>query len=269
MTTPATHEQAVAREQRGHVLVLRINRPAALNAVNQSVSTGIAAGLLHAQDDPTVRAVVITGSGEKAFCAGADLKALDRGESLVPDDPELASFGFAGCTERLIDLPVVAAVNGLAYGGGLEIALAADIIVADPRARFALPEVTRGIVPGAGGALRLPRQLPEKVAQWMLLTGEPIDAQRAYNLGLVSTLSENGSTLERAVEIAEVIARNAPLAVRATQQIYREPVGGLPARELGAWRINNEAVPRVQTSSDAREGARAFAERRPPVWEGK
>jgi crotonobetainyl-CoA hydratase len=269
MTQITTLDQAVVQERDGHVLVLRINRPEALNAINREVSTSIAAGLREADRDPAIRAVVITGTGDKAFCAGADLKALARGESLWPEGEELAGFGFAGCTERLIGVPVIAAVNGLAFGGGLEIALAADIIVADPQARFAVPEVTRGIIPGAGGAVRLPRQLPTKVAQWMLLTGEPIDARRAYDLGLVSVLSEKGGALERALEVAATIAGNAPLAVRATQEIYRVPLGGLPSDELAAWRLNNEAVPRVQASRDAMEGARAFAERRRPEWEGR
>src|SRR6202034_1150593 len=153
-----------------------------------------------ADRDQEIRAVILTGAGEKAFCAGADLKALARGEPLI--DPELAGWGFAGYVRHAISKPTIAAVNGLALGGGTEIVLATDLVVAAERARFGLPEVTRGLVAAAGGVIRLPAQLPRKIAMHMILTGEPVDAAVAARWGLVSAVVPDSTVLEEALGLA-------------------------------------------------------------------
>ena len=161
-------------ERRGNILVITINRPDARNAVNAAVSIGVGDALQQAQDDPEIWAVVITGAGDKSFCAGADLKAISRRENIYhPDHPE---WGFAGYVQHFIDKPTIAAVNGTALGGGTELALASDLVVALSRAQFGLPEVKRGLIAAAGGVFRIVDQLPRKIAMQLLVTGEPISA---------------------------------------------------------------------------------------------
>lgn len=261
------NDQVVITEA-GGVLVLRINRPESLNTVNQHVATTIAASIQAAEQEGKIKAILITGTGEKAFSAGADLKALSRGERPWPTG-DLKHYGFGGCTENLPNIPIVVAANGLAVGGGLEMSLAADVLIADPRATFALPEVKRALVAGGGGAIRLPRQLPPKVAQWMLLTGKPIDAARAFDLGLVSLLSEEGKSFALALETCKAIAENAPLAVRGTLDIYRSPGRGIPHSEKEAWTVSQEVVDRMEMSQDFQEGFKAFIDKRKPEWKGK
>lgn len=176
-----SQEPGALAERRGNVMVITINRPEARNAVNAAVSIGVGDALEAAQHDPEVRAVVLTGAGDKSFCAGADLKAIARRENLYhPDHPE---WGFAGYVHHFIDKPTIAAVNGTALGGGTELALASDLVVADERAQFGLPEVKRGLIAAAGGVFRIAQQLPRKVAMQLLLTGEPLTAAAACEWG--------------------------------------------------------------------------------------
>ena len=176
-------QRAVLTERRGRVLLVTLNRPAARNAVNLAVTLGLGDALEEAEHDRDIWAVIVTGAGDKAFCAGADLKAISRGESLAPADPARAAWGFGGYVTHHISKPTIAAVNGFALGGGTEISLASDLVVAADTASFGLPEVKRGIYAAAGGVFRLPAQIPKKVAMEMILTGEPITAQRALELG--------------------------------------------------------------------------------------
>jgi crotonobetainyl-CoA hydratase len=208
---------------------------------------------------------VLTGAGERAFSAGADLKALSAGSR-----PMTARGGFAGFVQRTLAKPVIAAVNGLAYGGGTEIALACDLIVAAETAAFALPEVKRGLAAGsAGGLLRMPRQVPLKIAMELALTGEPLSAREAERWGLVNRVVEPSRLLAVALELAESIANNAPLAVQASKAIiYRALDAPLTAAPT-AWDAALGPARRVSESEDAKEGPRAFAEKRAPVWKGR
>jgi crotonobetainyl-CoA hydratase len=258
---------AALAERQGHVLVITLNRPEAMNAVNADVSTAVGEAIEQADKDAEVRAVVLTGAGERAFCAGADLKALSRGEDIsAPGHPE---WGFAGYVRHLISKPTIAAVNGFALGGGTELALASDIVVAAEPARFGLPEVTRGLFAAAGGVFRLPVQIPRKIAMEMMFTGEPVSAERALALGLVNHVVPDGSALEAALAIAAKISANAPLAVQASKRLATGlEEGALPDEEL-TWRRNDDELATIFASQDAAEGTRAFAEKRPPVWRAR
>ncbi|OBB06767.1 enoyl-CoA hydratase, partial [Mycolicibacterium fortuitum] len=213
MTDTDTQPGALV-EKRGNVLLITINRPEARNAINGSVSLAVGDALEQAQNDPEIRAVVITGSGDKSFCAGADLKAISRGENLFhPEHPE---YGFAGYVSHFIDKPTIAAVNGTALGGGTELALASDLIVAEESAKFGLPEVKRGLIAGAGGVFRIAEQLPRKVANELLFTGEPMSSADALRWGLINQVVPDGTVVDAALKLAERITGNAPLAVQAS-----------------------------------------------------
>jgi len=253
----------------GHVLILTINRPESRNAVNLAVTIALGDALEAAEHDRDVRVVIITGAGGKAFCAGADLKALARGEKLKADDPDRAVWGFAGYVNHPISKPTIAAVNGFALGGGTEIALASDLVVATDTALFGLPEVTRGIMAGAGGLFRLPRQIPPKVALEMILTGDPLSADQALHWGLVNRVVPSSQILPAALELAERICANAPLAVQGSKRVACGVVGVTIDAEADLWRLNETELAHVMSSSDAKEGPRAFAERRPPEWSGR
>lgn len=249
---------SVARE--GELLVITIARPEARNAVNFAVAEGIAEALDTLDGDDALRAGVLTGAGG-TFCAGMDLKAFVAGER-----PFHASRGFAGIVRQPPVKPLVAAVEGWALAGGFEVALACDLIVASREARFGIPEVKRGLVAAGGGLLRLPSRIPYHLAMELALTGEPIGAERAHAAGLVSRLAEPGGALEAALALARSIAANGPLAVAASKRILVE-APGWPAGAL--WERQAEIADPVFTSEDAREGATAFAEKRPPVWRGR
>jgi enoyl-CoA hydratase/carnithine racemase len=251
---------AVLRERRSRVLVITLNRPDQRNAVNAAVAAGIAASLDELDGDGDLSVGVITGAG-KGFCAGMDLKAFVAGER-----PHVPGRGFAGITERAAEKPLIAAVEGFAVAGGLEIALACDLIVAARGAKLGVPEVKRSLVAAAGGLLRLPRVLPRNVAAELALTGEPIAAERAHELGMVNRLAEPGAALAGAIELAEAIAANGPLALAACKRILRESLDW-PESEFFARQ--EEIVGPLMASDDAREGAVAFAERRPPVWRAR
>src|SRR5690349_5523611 len=192
-----------------------------------------------AQADPEVRVVVITGSGDKSFCAGADLKAISRRENLFhPEHPE---YGFAGYVHHFIDKPTIAAVNGTALGGGTELALASDLVVAEERAKFGLPEVKVGLIAGAGGVFRIVHQLPRKVGMQMLLTGEPISAAEAAQWGLINEVVADGTVLDAALALAQRVTVNAPLSVQASKRIaYGVDDGIIPDEEPGWARTARE-----------------------------
>jgi enoyl-CoA hydratase len=253
-------EQAVLTERRERVLLITINRPDQRNAVNAAVAAGIAAALDELDEDANLSIGVLTGAG-KGFSAGMDLKAFVAGER-----PYAGDRGFAGITRRASTKPLIAAVEGFAVAGGLEIALSCDLLVASRGARLGIPEVKRSLVAAAGALLRLPRVLPRNVAMELALTGEPIDAERGHELGLVNRLAEPGTAVDVALELASQIAANGPLALAATKRIMTESVDW-PDSEF--FDRQDEIVAPVMSSQDAREGATAFAEKRAPVWQGR
>ncbi|MFL6022364.1 MAG: crotonase/enoyl-CoA hydratase family protein [Marmoricola sp.] len=259
--------EAVLTELRDHVLLVTLNRPEARNAVNGDLTLGLGNALERAETDPEIRVVVLTGAGELSFCAGADLKAIARGESLNPAGTE--SWGFAGMVQHPIGKPVIAAVNGQALGGGTELVLAADLAVAAETATFGLPEVKRGLIAAAGGLIRLPAQLPQKVAMQLILTGDPIDAASALRWGLVNEVVPADRLLEAALELAARIAKNAPLSVQHSKRAALGIAEGRIPGEDAAWAASDTAMFAVMTSEDAMEGPIAFAEKREPQWKAR
>jgi enoyl-CoA hydratase len=250
----------VLLERRGRVLVMTINRPRQRNAIDVAVSVQLAAALTELDESDELSVGVLTGAGGH-FSAGMDLKMHSRGErATVP------GRGFAGLVESPPAKPLIAAVEGWALGGGFEIVLSCDMVVASDGARFGLPEVRRGLAARGGGAFRLSKRLPYALAMEMLLTGEPIDATRAERFGLVNEVTPVGGALEGAIHLAGLVARNAPLALAASKRVAVEsadwPVG------TGFDRQRAHFDP-VFASEDAREGAAAFLERREPVWRGR
>jgi len=213
--------------------------------------------------------MVLTGKGQEAFCAGADLVALSRGERIAPEDRSQASWGFAGFVQHPISKPLIAAVNGFALGGGTELALASDLVIAVESAQFGLPEVKRGIMAAAGGAFRLMQQVPPKIAMEYLMTGESFSAMRAAELGLVSKVVPATDLLDEAFALAERIAANAPLSVQASKRLALQIIDRRRAAEDGFWTQNASEMRMLMQSEDAREGPRAFAEKRTPVWKAK
>jgi enoyl-CoA hydratase len=250
----------VLLERRGRVLLITLNRPDARNAVNLAVSEAVAAALDLLDGDGELSVGVLTGAG-KGFSAGMDLKAFAAGER-----PHVAGRGFAGITRRAADKPLIAAIEGFAVAGGLEIALACDMIVAARDARLGIAEVQRGLVAAGGALIRLPKRIPYHAAMELALTGDFIDGQRAYELGLVNRVAEAGGALDVALELADAIAQNAPLALAASKRIVAQ---SLDWTESEAWERQDEIAGPVFTSEDAREGAVAFAEKRPPEWKGR
>ena len=264
MTEGDTGRPAVLVERRGNVAVITINRPEARNAINGAVSIGVGDALEEAGHDPEVRAVVVTGAGDKSFCAGADLKALARRENLY--HPEHGEWGFAGYVHHFIDKPTIAAVNGTAFGGGTELALASDLVLADERAQFGLPEVKRGLIAAAGGVFRIVQQLPRKVAMELLLTGEPITAADAFEWGLINQVVEEGTVLEAALALAARVTVNAPLSMQASKRIAYGVDDGVVTDEEAGWARTMNEMRDLLRSEDAKEGPLAFAEKREPVW---
>ncbi len=250
----------VLRERRGHVELLTINRPEARNAINLATAVALSDALDECEDDDEVWVVVLTAAGDKAFSAGMDLKAFAAGEFPMTDK------GFGGITRRDFTKPLIAAANGSALAGGFEIMISCDMVVAADHAKFGIPEASRGLVAGAGGLIRLPRLVPMAVAYEMALTAEPIDAERAYELGLVNRVVPGDQVLDAAIALAERIAKNAPLAVRTSKDVMRR------SRELAedeAWAASDGAFAMIGRSADAMEGAIAFAEKREPNWQGR
>jgi enoyl-CoA hydratase len=236
------------------------DEPAVLTERRERVAHGIAAALDELDEADDLSVGVLTGAG-KGFCAGMDLKAFVAGES-----PYAGDRGFAGITQRAAVKPLIAAVEGFAVAGGLEVALACDLIVAATGARLGIPEVKRSLVAAGGALLRLPRALPRNVAMELALTGDPIAAERAHELGLVNRLTDPGQAVAVALELAEAIAANGPLALTATKRILTESPDW-PDTEFFARQ--GEIAGPVMGSEDAREGSIAFAEKRAPVWRGR
>ncbi|OYN80275.1 crotonase/enoyl-CoA hydratase family protein [Mycolicibacterium sphagni] len=258
---------AALSERRGNVLLITINRPDARNAVNGAVSTAVGDLLQQAQADADVWAVVVTGAGDKSFCAGADLKAISRRENLFhPQHPE---WGFAGYVRHFIDKPTIAAVNGAAFGGGTELALASDLVVAQESAKFGLPEVKRGLVAAAGGVFRIVDQLPRKVAMHLLFTGEPITAAEALEWGLINEVVPDGTAVDAALALAQRITVNAPLAVQASKRVAVGVDDGVITADEAGWTRTIREIGALMKSEDAKEGPLAFAEKRQPVWKAR
>jgi crotonobetainyl-CoA hydratase len=262
---PAGEPVVVVRDD--HVLLVSLNRPEARNAVNGPLTLALGTVLEEAEHDPEIRAVVLTGAGTASFCAGADLKAISRGETLNP--PGTEAWGFAGMVNHPISKPVIAAVNGPAYGGGTELVLAADLAIAAETATFGLPEVRRGLIAAAGGLVRMPEQLPRKVAMHLILTGAPMDAATALRWGLVNEVVPTDRVLEAALGLAHRIAANAPLAVQASKRVAQGIRDGAVPAEADAFAANNHEMITLMGTEDAIEGPMAFAEKREPRWKGR
>jgi enoyl-CoA hydratase len=253
-------QPAVLTERRDNVLVITLNRPEARNAVNLALAEGIAAGLDELDADDGLGVGVLTGAGG-GFCAGMDLKAFVTGER-----PWVGDRGFAGIVQRASRKPLIAAIEGFAVAGGLEVALACDLIVASAGAKLGIPEVKRSLVAAGGALLRLPQRMPYGLAMELALTGDPITAERAAELGVVNRVAEPGGALDAALELAATISKNAPLALAATKEVLQRQRDW---SEEEFWAKQGEITGPVFVSEDAREGATAFSEKREPVWKGR
>jgi enoyl-CoA hydratase len=260
MTTDTEQAAPVLVERDGRIQIITLNRPEARNAVNRALAEGVAAALDELDADDELSVGVLTGAGG-GFCAGMDLKAFVKGET-----PYVGDRGFAGIAQRSSRKPLIAAIEGFAVAGGLEVALACDLIVAGRSAKLGIPEVKRSLVAAGGALLRLPRRIPEGAAMELALTGDPITAERGYEIGLVNRLADDGGALGAALDLARAIAANGPLALAATKRVMVER-HGWPEDEF--WQRQGEITGPVFTSEDAREGATAFAEKRAPEWKGR
>jgi enoyl-CoA hydratase/carnithine racemase len=249
-------------ERRGSVQVMRLNRPEARNALNPALISAIGLGLHEAEENPDIRAVVLTGTGDRAFCAGMDLRSFAEGQNSGDSDPT-GMRTFFRFTRGEIGVPVVGAANATAVAGGFELLLGCDVVVASDAATFGLPEVKRGLF-AAGGGVFVSTRIPLAVALELTLTGDPIDAGRAAALGLINQVVPPEQVLETAVALAERIARNGPLAVKVTREIVRTASTDLEK----ARGMATEWQPKVFGSNDAKEGATAFIEKREPAWTG-
>lgn len=247
----------VLTEARGRVLVIRLDREAKLNAMDHAMTLGLDAAMNRLEDEDQWWCGVLTGNG-RAFSAGSDLADHDRNST--------ERGGPYGLIRRERRKPLIAAVNGLALGGGFEMVLACDLVVAARGARFALPEVRRGLLALYGGVFRGARALPLNLAREMVLTGEAIDAERAHALGLVNRLCEDGSALDVALALAEAICANSPVAVRESLGVVNRSI---EASDAHAWQLSAEAARRVRASADSREGIDAFLTKRAPRWPGR
>jgi len=259
----AEREPVLVREQIGSVLVARLNRPDARNALDGELIGALGAALIEAEADPETHAVVLTGTGDRAFCAGMDLRSFAESGPPNPED-QAGMEVFGRFMEGGLTVPVVGAANATAVAGGFELLLACDLVVAAEEAKLGLPEVKRALF-AAGGGVLLGTRIPLAVALELTLTGDSIDAARAYELGLVNRVVPAAEVLDVAVTLAERIARNGPLAVRATKELVRLAVTDVErARSrMAEWQ------PTVFGSEDAKEGALAFVEKRDPVWRGR
>jgi enoyl-CoA hydratase/carnithine racemase len=253
----------LVRERHGQVMVVRLNRPDARNALTPGLLTGIGAAIMDAESDPEVRAAVITGTGENAFCAGMDLRSFAGGDYVGPRADE-ATAAYYRLIQGEVKVPLVGAANGTAVAGGLELLLGCDVIVASSRAEFGLPEVKRGLFPAGGGTF-IGTRVPLSIALEMTLTGDRVTAARAYELGLVNAVVAPGDVFATALAFAERIAENAPLGLAACKELVRLGVSDAAraSEKLDKWRST------VFDSEDAKEGAIAFVEKRKPVWKGR
>ena len=251
-------EELLTQEDDG-ILTITINRPEAKNAMSAAAAKGIAAALDRLDSEDHLRVAILTGAGG-TFCSGMDLKGFLRGER-----PSIEGRGFGGLVEAPPKKPLIAAVEGYALAGGLELMIACDLVVANSGAKFGIPEAKRGLVAAAGGVMYLPDLIPQKVAMELAMTGEFIDAARAYELGLINRVTD-GAALDGAMELARTINDNGPLAVRKSKEVIVKSRGWAIEDR---WKNQTEILSGVFTSADAREGAAAFAEKRKPNWTGK
>jgi enoyl-CoA hydratase len=242
------------------VLTITLNRPKAKNAANMALAEGVVAAIDELEGNDELHVAIITGAGG-TFCSGMDLKAFVTGEV-----PHIEGRGFAGLTEYVADKPIIAAVEGYALAGGLEVAISCDLIVAADDSQFGIPEVKRGLAAASGGLVNLPRQISSRVAMELALTGDSISAQRAYELGLINRVVASGTALEAAKELAATIAANGPVAVAASKQVVIAQQDWSTDEMITR---QGEIVMPVFSSEDAIEGATAFAEKRAPNWKGK
>lgn len=254
-----SEELQVLTEVEDGILIVTINRPDAKNAMNKAAAEGISAAMDRLEAEDGLRCAILTGAGG-TFCSGMDLKGFLRGES-----PSIEGRGFGGLSQWTPKKPVIAAVDGYALAGGMELALSCDLIVANSGAKFGIPEAKRGLAAAAGGLIKLPRQIPPRIAMELALTGDFIDAQRAYELGFINRIVE-GPAIEGAKELAHRVAENGPLALIASKAIVRESHSW---SEAEMWDKQAGYIAPVFISQDAREGAAAFAEKRKPNWQGK
>lgn len=264
-------EPVLVSERRGQILVLRLNRPEARNALTPELISALGLGIEDAENDPEVRCVVLTGTGDRAFCAGMDLRAFAAGGAgsgeQDPAAAEKAKRGMAAFMRFVrgnVSVPVIGAANATAVAGGFELLLGCDLVVASDTASFGLPEVKRGLF-AAGGGVFLGTRIPLAIALEITLTGDYLDAQRALALGLVNAVTPADQVLETAIALAERIAKNGPLSLQATKQLVRTA----NTDAARAWELQAEWQPKVFGSEDAKEGATAFIERRDPVWKGR
>jgi enoyl-CoA hydratase len=249
--------ELVARRRDGHILVLTLQREEKRNAVDRALADALSAALDELDDDPDLWVGVLTG-GPAFFCAGSDLTA--------GGDYVTGRGGEYGIIRRRRTKPLIAAVEGFALGGGMEIVMACDLVVASTDARFGLPEVSIGVIPTCGGLFRGPRSLPLNVARELILTGEPISAERAHSVGFVNALAEPGSVLARATALADRICRNAPLSVQACLAAVNDRIADDHER---GWERTDVARTAITGTADADEGVRSFLEKRPPEWMGR
>jgi len=257
-----TGEDILLVDDHGPIRLLTLNRPRALNALSGQLGQELGAAIREADADPGIRVTVVTGAGSRAFCAGADLKEMvGRGPSMG-DDGRIVTRALRARPAK----PFLTAVNGLAYGAGLELVLACDLAVCSEQATFALPEVQRGILASGGGLVRLPHVVGPRRALQLTLTGQAIDAPTALSWGLVNLVVPVDGVVDQTLALARVIAANAPLAVAASKHAI---VNGARLAEDDAWTLNDGAFRQVKDSSDALEGPRAFAEKRRPQWTGR
>jgi len=266
MGTPATgDEPAATLQKQDGIGTITLNRPKALNAVNAELSAAVGAALEEFDADPTLRVGIVTGAG-RAFCAGADLKAINAGQAVSA--PGHAEWGFAGLVEHYVTKPLIAAVNGLAFGGGAEIVLACDLAVLSEDAAIGLPEVKRGLFAAAGGLIKLPRQMPIKLAMEAALTGEPIAPETALRWGLVNRVVPADQVLSAALTLAAAVAANAPLALAASKKVIHHAAALGSEWDREVWQLQDREIGTLLTSNDVAEGTTAFAEKRLPVWTG-
>jgi enoyl-CoA hydratase len=256
----AVLSEPVISERRGSVLLITLNRPEVRNAVNAALAAGVAGALEELDSDESLSVGVLTGAGG-FFCAGMDLGAFVKGES-----PWFGDRGFAGIAQRSASKPLIAAIEGFAVAGGMEIALACDLIVAAKGAKLGIPEAKRSLVAAGGALLRLPRRMPYHVVMELALTGDPLPAERFYEFGVVNRLAEPGAAVEQALELAERLAKNGPLALVASKRILQEQFDWSSAE---MWEKQGAISGPVFASEDAKEGANSFKEKREPVWKGR